>query len=62
MKDFDTFIKIAKECGRFGQTNCCHSVAQKCDKSTKLVTLLAAQVGFWRREKGLNKIEIMEGR
>ena len=21
MKDFDTFTKIAKECGRFGQTN-----------------------------------------
>ena len=23
MIDFDTFIKIAKECGRFGQIICC---------------------------------------
>ena len=24
MIDFDTFTKIAQECGRFGQINCCH--------------------------------------
>ena len=24
--DFDTFTKIALECGRFGQTNCCHTL------------------------------------
>ena len=23
MIDFDTFTKIAKECGRFGENNCC---------------------------------------
>ena len=23
MIDFDTFTKIAKQCGRFGQINCC---------------------------------------
>ena len=23
IKDFDTLTKIAKECGRFGQINCC---------------------------------------
>ena len=25
---FDTFTKIAKECGRFGQINCCQKRAQ----------------------------------
>ena len=24
MIDFETFTKIAEECGRIGQTNCCH--------------------------------------
>ena len=24
IKDFHTFTKVALECGRFGQTNCCH--------------------------------------
>ena len=26
MIDFDIFTKIAKECGRFGQINCCQSL------------------------------------
>ena len=26
MIDFNTFTKIAKECGRFGQINCCQGV------------------------------------
>ena len=28
IKDFDTFTKIALECGRFGQTNCCHILSK----------------------------------
>ena len=35
MIDFDTFTKIALECGRFGQINCC----PKSNKSPNLVTL-----------------------
>ena len=26
IKAFDTFTEIAKECGRFGQNNCCHGL------------------------------------
>ena len=38
--DFDTFTKIAKECGRFGQINCC----PKSNKLPNLVTIYH----FWR--------------
>ena len=43
MIDFDTFTKIAGECGRFGQTNCCQRLLKSCAKSNKspnLVTLI----------------------
>ena len=33
--DFDTFTKIAQECEKFGQINCC----PKCKKSPNLATL-----------------------
>ena len=43
MKNFDNFTKIALECGRFGQNNCCHrlwKVAQSAKKSPNPVTLM----------------------
>ena len=40
MIDFNTFTKIAKECGRFGQINCCQKALKGCLKSHKLPNLV----------------------
>ena len=36
MIDFDTFTKIALECKRFGQINCCQRLFKKLPKGQKI--------------------------
>ena len=54
MIGFDTFTKIAKEWGRFGQINCCQIALKTCPKSNKssnLVTLFEPYVSHFHSTK-----------
>ena len=56
MVDFDNFKKIAWECGRFGQINCCQKVARSPINrpiwSTGSVTKLGDISPLWQNLKG----------
>ena len=54
MIDFNTFIKIAQECGRFGQINFCQRLSSpKSNKSHNLVTLFIFHLAGVHAEEGL---------
>ena len=56
MKDFDTFTKIAKKCGRFGLNNCCHRLQKVAQSAINRPIRPHGQVGTRERKNEIRKV------